>query len=86
MVIYSSIHSFILQFTNLIIGMITTSEVSVSLTIDSANNLEGILRSLKNFADVECDPDQSILCVVGDFMAERTGMAGTVLEALRDVP
>ncbi len=68
------------------IDMITTSEVSVSLTIDNSENLESILAELQSFGEVEFDLDQSIICVVGDFMAEETGMAKVVINALEKIP
>lgn len=68
------------------IDMISTSEISVSLTIDNPKNLDTILADLKKFGEVEYDLDQTIVCVVGDFMAEETGMARTVLDAFIDIP
>jgi aspartate kinase len=68
------------------IDMISTSEISVSLTIDNPKNLDAILADLKLFGEVEYDLDQTIICVVGDFMAEETGMARTVLDAFQDIP
>jgi len=68
------------------IDMISTSEISVSLTIDSALHLEPILERLKAFGEVIFDLDQTIICVVGDFLAEETGLANKVLQALKDVP
>ena len=67
------------------IDMISTSEISVSLTIDNPENLDSILADLKLFGEVEYDLDQTIICVVGDFMAEETGMARTVLDAFKDI-
>ncbi|MDX2442983.1 MAG: aspartate kinase [Bacteroidales bacterium] len=68
------------------IDMISTSEISVSLTIDNPKNLDTILADLIKFGEVEYDLDQTIVCVVGDFMAEETGMARTVLDAFKDIP
>lgn len=47
------------------IDMITTSEVAVSLTIDDDKNLEKIVAELKQFATIEVDKNQSIVCLVG---------------------
>ena len=54
------------------IDMITTSEVAVSLTIDNTRYLEEIVEELKQFGTVEVDNDQTIVCIVGDFLAEKT--------------
>jgi len=68
------------------IDMITTSEVAVSLTIDNAKFLPEITTELKEFGQVEVDQDQTIICVVGDFIAERSGSALKVFEALQQIP
>ncbi|HXI00884.1 MAG TPA: aspartate kinase [Sphingobacteriaceae bacterium] len=68
------------------IDMITTSEVAVSLTIDDTSNLDDILAELSTFGTVEIDTDQAIICIVGDFSAERHGYAARVLEALKHIP
>jgi aspartate kinase len=68
------------------IDMITTSEVAVSLTIDDTRNLEDILKELDKFGTVELDYDQTIICVVGDFGADKHGYAARVFEALKHIP
>jgi len=68
------------------IDMITTSEVAVSLTIDDTRNLSDILEELQSFGSVEVDADQTIICVVGDFGADRHGFASRVFESLKHLP
>lgn len=68
------------------IDMIATSEVSVSMTIDQVDRLQEIANDLRNYGSVEIVPDQSIICVVGDMIAESRGMAVQVLEALKEIP
>ncbi|RZL16828.1 MAG: aspartate kinase [Pedobacter sp.] len=68
------------------IDMITTSEVAVSLTIDVTDNLDKIIEELNAFGSVEIDTNQSIVCVVGDFGAEKHGYAARVMEALKHIP
>lgn len=68
------------------IDMITTSEVAVSLTIDSDKFLDQIVAELKEFGQVEIDQDQSIICVVGDFIAERSGSGLAIFESLQHIP
>ena len=68
------------------IDMITTSEVAVSLTIDDTRNLDDILKELDKFGTVELDQDQTIICVVGDFGADKHGYAARVFEALKHIP
>lgn len=68
------------------IDMIATSEVAVSLTIDDTTYLEDIKRELLAFGTVDIDKDQTIICVVGDFGAEKHGYAARVLEAVKHIP
>lgn len=68
------------------IDMITTSEVAVSLTIDDTTYLDEITEELLTFGSVDIDKDQTIICVVGDFSAEKHGYAARVLEAIKHIP
>lgn len=51
------------------IDMITTSEVSVSVTIDQLDHLEGIVKDLERYGTVGVIKNQTIVCVVGDLIA-----------------
>ena len=68
------------------IDMITTSEIAVSLTIDNSENLEAIEREISKYGKVEIDRDQTIVCIVGDNIAERRGLGKQIFKALDDVP
>lgn len=68
------------------IDMITTSEVGVSLTIDSTCHLDEILSELQEFGTVSVDKDMVIICVVGDLQWANKGFEADVVEALRDIP
>lgn len=69
------------------VDMITTSEVSVAVTIDNSEHLESISAELSQFAELEeHDRNQTIICVVGQFFADKSGIAIRILEALRDIP
>ena len=68
------------------IDLITTSEVAVSVTIDDAGRLEEIVRDLGQYGTVEVDQQLSIICVVGDFVAEASGAALRVIESLKNIP
>ena len=67
------------------IDMITTSEVSVSLTIDNAKYLNEIAEEINKFGSVEIDRDQAIICIVGNLIAENKGLATVVFNALKDI-
>lgn len=68
------------------IDMITTSEVAVSLTIDNDKNLDAILAELQEYGTVEVDREQTIVCIVGHFGAEKQGYASRVFAALKTIP
>ncbi|MDX9903168.1 MAG: aspartate kinase [Bacteroidales bacterium] len=68
------------------IDMITTSEVSVSLTIDDPTWLSEIVKTLQSIGNVEVEKDQTIICVVGDFRPSREGSAPEIFEALNEIP
>jgi aspartate kinase len=68
------------------IDMITTSEVSVSLTIDDRSQLPQILEELRAFGEVSVDEDHSIICIVGDALHEQRGTTKKIFTALEDIP
>lgn len=68
------------------IDMITTSEVAVSVTIDNKTNLENIKNELEKYGAVEVDENLTIICIVGDLVAESKGIAVTVFDALKNIP
>lgn len=68
------------------IDMIATSEVSVSLTIDCDTYLHEIVRELQKLGSVEVDKEQSIICVVGDFLSEKSETGARIFQSLKGIP
>ncbi|MBK8367347.1 MAG: aspartate kinase [Bacteroidetes bacterium] len=68
------------------IDMITTSEIAVSLTIDNVKHLKEITKELEEFANVEIEQEQSIICIVGNLPKDKAGYGFKVLESLKDIP
>lgn len=68
------------------IDMITTSEVAVSVTIDSDSHLEEILKELQAFGTVEVDRDQTIVSIVGNEIAQTKTILANLFESIKDVP
>ncbi|MBK5291605.1 MAG: lysine-sensitive aspartokinase 3 [Acidobacteriia bacterium] len=64
------------------VDMVTTSEISVSLTIDNTQHLERITEELRSFSDVAVEPDQALICLVGDSVATTSGIAGRIFQSL----
>jgi aspartate kinase len=68
------------------IDMITTSEVAVSVTIDSATSLPDIIKELEPFGTVEVEEGLSIVSVVGNEIAETETILHKLFEALKPIP
>ena len=64
------------------VDMVATSEVSVSLTIDNPARLSDIVAELEQFAEVDIEKDQVIVCLVGDNIRRTPGVARRVFNAL----
>lgn len=67
------------------VDMVTTSEVSVSLTIDNTAQLSEICEELRKIAEVSVDESQSLICLVGDNIRETPGLAARVFGAVKEV-
>jgi aspartate kinase len=67
------------------IDVITTSEVAVSVTIDNDDYLKEIVKELESFGSVETDRDQTIICIVGDGLANQIGYAARIFDSLKDI-
>jgi aspartate kinase len=68
------------------IDMITTSEIAVSLTVDSTVHLDRIVAELKNYGSVEVDRNMTIICIVGNNVMTSKDSISKVFKALNDVP
>lgn len=67
------------------IDMITTSEVAVSLTIDTNTQLSAIETELRKFGVIEIDTNQTIICIVGHQVALQKGALKKVFDALENI-
>ncbi len=68
------------------IDMITTSEVAVSVTIDSDLFLDDIVRELEPFGTVDVDKGQTIVSIVGNEIAQTDHVLQKLFDALNEVP
>ncbi|MDP4262253.1 MAG: aspartate kinase [Bacteroidota bacterium] len=68
------------------IDMITTSEVAVSLTIDTPVNLKEILKELEPFGAIEVDENQAIISVVGNEIAQTTDIVKKLFGSIKNIP
>ena len=68
------------------VDVVTTSEVSVSVTIDDDRRLKALMQEVSEFAEVQAEPGMAILCAVGDGLRRDPHMASRILGALDDFP
>ena len=68
------------------IDMITTSEISVSVTIDDLTHLTQVTGDLQHYGTVEVDYDQTIVCAVGEGISSETNIAAGLFKALEGIP
>jgi aspartate kinase len=68
------------------VDMVTTSEVSVSVTVDDRRHLGAIVEALSEFAEVAVERDLALLCAVGDNLRDEPEIAARVVSVLEEVP
>jgi aspartate kinase len=68
------------------VDVVTTSEVSVSVTIDDNRRLNEIVAALREFAEVTIDSDMALLCAVGENLRADPAFAIRMLAGLEGVP
>jgi aspartate kinase len=67
------------------VDMVSTSEVSVSLTVDSNEKLPAIAADLSKLADVKYEGRKALICMVGENIRGQNGIAAQVFQAIRHV-
>jgi aspartate kinase len=67
------------------VDVVSTSEVSVSVTVDSNEAIPALAADLAKIADVKYEGRKAIVCLVGENIRERPGVAAAVFSAVRDV-
>ena len=68
------------------VDVVTTSEVSVSVTVDDDRRIDAIERELSEFATVRIERGMAIVCAVGDQLRTDPLTAGQVLGTLQPFP
>lgn len=67
------------------VDMVSTSEVSVSVTVDSNESIAAIAADLGKLADVKYEGRKAIVCLVGENISNTPGIAAKVFSAIPDV-
>ncbi|MPY88428.1 MAG: aspartate kinase [Luteitalea sp.] len=68
------------------VDVVTTSEVSVSVTVDDTRHLDAILAALGEFAEVTSEREMALLCAVGERLRIDPSLSMQILGALEGFP
>ena len=68
-----------------VVDVVTTSEVSVSLSLDDAERLPEIVEELELLGTVRVEKGRAIVCVVGEGLRGTPGIAGKVFSTISDI-
>ena len=67
------------------VDVVSTSEVSVSLTLDDISKLWDVVTELRKIGEVNVDGGKAIVCCVGDNLRNIPGVAHLMFTAVQDV-
>jgi len=67
------------------VDVVTTSEVSVSLTVEDTASLSAIVADLRGLGTVSLEPERAIVCVVGEGLRTTPGIAARVFATVPDI-
>lgn len=70
---------------HLVVDLVTTSEVSISVTLDDAHGIDAALADLEGIGEVEVRRGLAIVAVVGDGAPTQVGLAGHVFTLLGSI-
>lgn len=68
-----------------VVDVVTTSEVSVSLSLDDAERLPEIVEELERLGTVRVEEGRAIVCVVGEGLRGTPGVAARVFSTISDI-
>jgi len=68
-----------------VVDVVTTSEVSVSLSLDDSSGLEAIVPELERLGSVTVETERAMICVVGAGLRGTPGIAARVFNTISDI-
>ena len=68
-----------------VVDVVTTSEVSVSLSLDDDSSLPAIVKELEELGTVRVETGRAIICVVGEGLRGTPGIAARVFSTISDI-
>ncbi|AFL88516.1 aspartate kinase [Terriglobus roseus DSM 18391] len=67
------------------VNMVSTSEVSISVSIDATDDLPAIIADLSEIAAVRTEEGKALICLVGDNIQGHKGLSEQVFSAVREI-
>jgi aspartate kinase len=67
------------------VDVVTTSEVSVSLSLDDTSDLPAIVAELEKLGSVSVEEKRAILCIVGEGLRSTPGIAARIFSTISDI-
>jgi aspartate kinase len=67
------------------VDIVTTSEVSISLSLEDTSALDAIIEDLKHIAAVKVERNRAIVCIVGEGLRSTAGIAARVFSTIKDI-
>ena len=67
------------------VDVVTTSEVSVSLSLDDTTALPAIVTELEKLGTVSIEEERAILCIVGEGLRSTPGIAARIFSTISDI-
>jgi aspartate kinase len=67
------------------VDIVTTSEVSVSLSLEETGALEEIIAELEKISAVKVETNRAIVCIVGEGLRTTPGIAARVFSTIKDI-
>ena len=68
-----------------VVDIVTTSEVSVSLSTEDTDALDLVVAELEKFSAVRVEEGRAIVCIVGEGLRNTPGIAARVFNTIRDI-
>jgi aspartate kinase len=68
-----------------IIDIVTTSEVSVSLSLEDTSMIDRIIEDLRPIAAVKVETNLAVVCIVGEELRYTSGIAARIFSTLGDI-
>ncbi len=68
------------------VDLVTTSEVSISLSIEHAPSLDSLITELEKYGKMVVSREKAVMCVVGEKLRSEKGLAARIFGRLKNIP